>query len=244
MVAASSRGDEDAVFADGLALLSHSMRKPLRHLWSRPEVRPDDRVRDPNATANKGLTRVVLAPGPRGAPEGAARWRPPVREYVQTVSASASASSRELGTNRPTRKRGDRPRRSSPPPPNACSRRNDPGPCARDWRRRRRRWRREWRRARRKPSVGGARTMDSWAPPSLRIRPCPPRACWERTRRRLRRRRRGTTGRAPSRPAGRRRRKPPRRSRSRSGRAARETGSPSSTICPRSPTRRDATPVW
>ena len=97
MVAASSRGDEDAVFADGLALLSHSMRKPLRHLWSRPEVRPDDRVRDPNATANKGLTRVVLAPGPRGAPEGAARWRPPVREYVQTVSASASASEPRAG---------------------------------------------------------------------------------------------------------------------------------------------------
>ena len=243
MVAASSRGDEDAVFADGLALLSHSMQTP-RHLWSRPEVRPDDRVRDPNATANKGLTRVVLAPGPRGAPEGAARWRPPVREYVQTVSASASASEPRAG-NESTDAEA---RRSST---TSRLRRRQTHALDGTTRVRARETGGEGEgggggvaRARRKHSAGGARTMDSWAPPSLRIRPCPSRACWERTRRRLRRRRRGTTGRAPSRPAGRRRRKPPRRSRSRSGRAARETGSPSSTICPRSPTRRDATPVW
>ena len=73
---------EDAVFADGLALLAHSMRAPLRRVWATPARAPDARVTgDPGWTANRGATRVVMADPPRGAPRGGARWRPPVREY-------------------------------------------------------------------------------------------------------------------------------------------------------------------
>ena len=73
---------QDTVFTDGLALLAHSMRAPLRHVWARPEV--TDKVSvigDPNWTANRGATRVSMRDPPRGAPRGDKRWHPPVREY-------------------------------------------------------------------------------------------------------------------------------------------------------------------
>ncbi len=96
----ASTPDERA--AEGLALLSLSMRKPLRNLWARPETRPDDTVTDPSWTANRGRTRVVLNAGSRGAPEGAARWRPPVREYVDEGKPSAGAE-----TTTPSSRRKD-----------------------------------------------------------------------------------------------------------------------------------------
>ena len=38
---------DDDTFAEGLALLTHSMRQPLWNLWARPEERRDDLVSDP-----------------------------------------------------------------------------------------------------------------------------------------------------------------------------------------------------
>jgi hypothetical protein len=100
-----SSAPEDAVFADGLALLAHSMRAPLRRVWAKPTRAPDARVTgDPEWTANRGATRVVMAEPPRGAPRGDARWRPPVREYREP---GATRSFVEEETFRSTSAAGD-----------------------------------------------------------------------------------------------------------------------------------------
>ena len=100
-----SSAPEDAVFADGLALLAHSMRAPLRRVWAKPTRAPDARVTgDPAWTANRGATRVVMAEPPRGAPRGDARWRPPVREYREP---GATRSFVEEETFRSTSAAGD-----------------------------------------------------------------------------------------------------------------------------------------
>ena len=75
---------DDDTFAEGLALLTHSMRQPLWNLWARPEERRDDLVSDPEMYGASALTRVHLVPLQRGTPEGEQRWRPPIRKYVQT----------------------------------------------------------------------------------------------------------------------------------------------------------------
>jgi len=104
--APSASRSEDAVFADGLALLAHSMRAPLRRVWATPARAPDARVTgDPGWTANRGATRVVMADPPRGAPRGGARWRPPVREYRER-GATRVEEEEEIFVETPEASRG------------------------------------------------------------------------------------------------------------------------------------------
>jgi hypothetical protein len=64
--ASKRNATNDVAFNHGLALLAHSMRAPLRHVWARPEITADvDVVGNPNWIANRGATRISMIGPPR-----------------------------------------------------------------------------------------------------------------------------------------------------------------------------------